>query len=235
MGDLWKNFILVFLIILIIHYIIKNHLLQQEIIAGLEKKPVTPQPTFPIPVPEKSIAIKGLREHQSMDVVYKNIDQNVIEKMDQELKTKLETRAKDMETPIASNDIVGTRLNDTAKSSTHCMKDLYDFVFNEDQSQPVVNVHNYGQQITNQPLDKNMRSTCDISDVFTKTKAVCDVGTEINNIFKNNEKPRVAMDSVEGNQHFTIVNKYKTEPIMNGGSLLNIQGYDCLEPEYSLL
>lgn len=239
MGDLWKNFILVFLIILIIHYIIKNHLLQREIIAGLTTKreetvPVKSQAPTIMPSAEKSIAMKGLMKHQSLDQTYKDIDLDMIETMDQQVKTKLESQAKNIEAPVQSNDMIGTKLDNKKKAVT-CMQDLYDYVFNDEIPETQNYGSSYGQTITNQSLDTDMRSSCDMSDVFTNKKPVCNIDSEIKSIFKENEKPKVNMTNLEGNSQFTVVNKYKGETIMNGGEFFNIKGYDSLEPGYSLL
>ena len=198
-----KNFVLVLFIVLILHFLTKNIILQRSIVVSSNEEDVA----------------------KSVDVVNDTPKKETRKETPSERDT-----AKSKQVPCMkdSNTEVPNELNYPVPDQ---LQDLYDFVF--DDKDAAIDQMFDKKVTELSPQDPKYRQSCDAGDVFYKKKTVCDAHETIEDIFKNNSKQTKQSSSKGGTSTYSILHEYNDETIMNGGTQHNLMGYDLNDESFS--
>ena len=242
MSDVVKNFVIVVLILTIVHFILKNYLVQREIITDAknviksseiiarserdleyEKRPTENKSSTKEPFEEKV---------PPKEAIISTVSDNLqVVKMVQDIRN--------VETPIVTKNS-GKLEGNICKTN---LEELYHFVYDDDDtatSKPSTHMDDIYSKSNGVMLDKrsvpstNVENACITDDLFKHPKVVCDSENYIDDIFKKNVKPKIESNKKEqGNTQFSVIQEYANENINNGGRFSNLKGYDALDAQYS--
>ena len=209
-GIVLKNSMLMFLIILIIHFFLDNN--KKKFIDRYAKKNLI-----------------GIQEEEATKRIYEEEDGNndtppVIEKQEND---NYDCHEYDNDTTLTLN-------------VDHRVKELYNFVFNDDEAPQQLDNMFSDNIITNGTLSQYKNTVkCADEGEKEKTKMMCK--QSMANMLDKNKKPCdeiVAVDSNTDYHGFTILNEFKGEKCINGGKIfedMNLLGWDNDIKEYSQL
>lgn len=242
MSDVVKNFVIVVLILTIVHFILKNYLVQREIIADAKSV-----------IKSSEIIARQERDSESEKSVPK---ETVVSKEPFEVKPLaqeaiISTVSDNVQVVAPVQDIrqVDTPLNtkNSGKLEGNICKtnleELYHFVYDDDDTattKPSAHMDSIYSNSNEVMLSKssvpstNVKNACISDDLFKHPKVVCDTENYIDDIFKKNVKPKLDSSKKEqGNTQFSVIQEYANENINNGGQFSNLKGYDALDSQYS--
>ena len=215
------------LILTIVHFILKNYLVQREI------------------VNDTSVQVKSTEKisrkeaFSDLDEVVSTADGRYVINKNETAEVVVKTTAPiAVEKPLVSKNSGKLEGN---KCKTN-MEELYNFVYDDETGPMDKSLDKLYNSSNNVELDiKKIPNTvvddsCVSNDLYKTPKVICDEGNYIDEIFKKSAKPRKELKGNReeiGNGSFSVIQEYAQENTMNGERFANLKGYDVLDSHFA--
>jgi hypothetical protein len=204
-GLVLKNTILIILIILIVHFMIKNALLDKDIFARARSRNRKPRET---------------NDNQLLrDALYAGEESDAP-------RPGLASRKRE--------DILKYDEGYKKKCKEQQMKELYHYVFKDDASPELASFYDKSSVDMSAALDPNQQVKCEPSENTNLTCGPAPLcPTTIDKHFNERTKSTLPHTQDKHFKNRQIINEYADEDIMNGGAVDNLMGYDGFHSQYA--